>query len=77
MLCAMPSIHAPRFSTRLCTLFGGTALLLLPGCPGEEPPVDDSASSSTSTTTNNPPDSTSLRRHRDEVGFNENDTRIT
>ena len=56
----MSSIHAPRSSSRLWTLFGGAALLLLPGCPGDPVPIDDSTSSSSSSTSTNPPDTTTL-----------------
>jgi hypothetical protein len=56
----MVSIHAPRSALRLCTLFGGAALLLLPGCPGDVTPIDDTGSSSGSSTTTNPPDTTTL-----------------
>jgi len=69
MLCAMPSTHAPRVSSRISTLFGGAALLLLPGCPGETTPIEDTSGSSTSSTTNtNPPDTTTLESGCDGSG---------
>jgi hypothetical protein len=60
----MLSIHVLRLSPRSRAFLGGAALLLLPGCPGEDTPLEDTSSSSgasgstTGTPTTNPPDDT-------------------
>jgi len=58
MLRAMFHGHAPNLSTRVRALFGGAALLLLPGCPGDEVPTGSCDTECDVTTTNLPPDTT-------------------
>lgn len=49
-----PMHHAPWSSSRLRALVGGAVLLVLPGCPGQDPPVEDSSTGSGTSTSSDP-----------------------